>query len=72
MSTFACFTQRSDLRKPHDIGSKVDRRRHRMLRMQVLVVAATLVAGIGIASGWAVVALAAYVASLAPLIVLSW
>jgi hypothetical protein len=72
MSTFACFTSRSNLRKPDDMGARVDRRRVRVLRMRTLVIAGTLVAGVGVASGWAVVGLAAYVATLAPLIVLSW
>ena len=72
MSTFACFTPRSNFRKPDDVGARLDRRRARLVRMRTLVIAGTLVAGVGIASGWAVVGLAAYVATLAPLIVLSW
>jgi hypothetical protein len=72
MSTFACFTPRSSFRKPDDVGERIDRRRARLVRMRTLVIAGTLVAGVGIASGWAVIGLAAYVATLAPLIVLSW
>jgi hypothetical protein len=72
MSTFACFTHRSAFRKPDDIGARIDRRRYRLRRMQILAVVATLIAGVGIASGWAIVGLSAYLAALAPLIVLSW
>lgn len=72
MSTFACFTHRSVFRKPDDVGAIIDRRRSRVQRMRIIAVATTLVAGVGIASGWAVVGLSAYLAALAPLIVLSW
>jgi hypothetical protein len=72
MSTFACFTHRSAFRKPSDLGARIDRRHNRVRRMRIIAIVATLVAGVGIASGWAVVGLSAYLAALAPLIVLSW
>jgi len=40
--------------------------------MRSIGIAGALVACVAVASGWAVVGLAAYVASLAPLIILSW
>ncbi|QBR01737.1 hypothetical protein [Paraburkholderia pallida] len=72
MSHLAYFTHRIGLRKLDDIGARVERRRARVRFMRTLVIAGALVAVVAVASGWAVAGLAAYVASLAPLIILSW
>ena len=72
MSTLVRFTRRTNLRNPDDFGTRLDRRRARLQCMRAIGIAGALVACVAVASGWAVVGLAAYVASLAPLIILSW
>jgi hypothetical protein len=62
----------SEYRELGETGVLIERRRVRVLRMRTLVVAAAVVAAISVASGWAVAGLVAYVAALAPLIVLSF
>lgn len=75
MSALAYLIHRTHFRhpdEPDDIGPRVEHRQARLRYICAICIAGALVAGIGVASGWAVVGLAAYVASLAPLIVLSW
>ncbi|WP_321929001.1 hypothetical protein [Paraburkholderia guartelaensis] len=72
MPTLGRFTRRTHLRNPDDSGTRLDRRRARLQCMRAIGIAGALVACVAVASGWAVVGLAAYVASLAPLIILSW
>ena len=72
MSTLLRLTRRTYLRNPDDSGAGIDRRRARLQCMRAIGIAGAFVACVAVASGWAVVGLAAYVASLAPLIILSW
>ena len=72
MSTLVCFTRRTGHRNPAYSGTRFDRRYTRLQFMRSIGIAGALVACVAVASGWAVVGLAAYVASLAPLIILSW
>jgi hypothetical protein len=72
MSTLVRFTRRTSRRNPDDSGTELDRRCARLQFMRAIGLAGALVACVAVASGWAVVGLAAYLASLAPLIILSW
>ncbi|MGF6959715.1 hypothetical protein [Paraburkholderia youngii] len=71
MSTLVRFTLRTSGRNPDDSGMGFDRQCARLQFMRAIGIAGALVACVAVAAGWAVVGLAAYLASLAPLIILS-